>query len=99
MQTLKIGDRGTYVEYLSLALRRAGFSPGKIKNTFDEDVHNALVAFQNSVGISADGIAGEITYSYLIPYLKGYTIITAEANDTPDSLAKKYSTTCRAQNW
>ena len=93
MQTLKIGDTGTYVEYLSLALRRAGFSPGKIKNTFDEDVHNALVAFQNSVGISADGIAGEITYSYLIPYLKGYTIITAEANDTPDSLAKKYSTT------
>ena len=96
MKTLKIGDTGIYVEYLSLALRRAGFSPGKITDTFDESVHNALVAFQNSVNISSDGIAGEITYSYLLPYLKGYDIVTAAPNDTPQTLARKFSTTPEA---
>lgn len=96
MRILKIGDSGIYVQYLTLALNRAGFSAGGIKNTFDESVHNALVSFQNSVGISPDGVAGEITYENLLPYLKGYTTVTLEEGDTPETLANQYGTTAAA---
>lgn len=96
MQILKLGSEGTGVQYLSLALTRAGFGTGGIKNTFDEAVHNALVAFQNSVSISADGVAGEVTYSYLMPYLRGYDTVVIRNGQTIDSLAEEYSTTAEA---
>ena len=96
MKILQTGDTGIEVEYLSLALTRAGFSTGKIRNTFDENVYNALVAFQNSRNISADGIAGEVTYSYLKDYLKGYTTIVVTPGETPETIAQKYSTTINA---
>jgi len=92
MRILKMDDTGLDVQYLSLGLKRAGFSTGGIKNTFDVNVHNALVAFQNSKGIDADGIAGEITYSYLLPYLKGYITKVVEDGDTLQSMAQNYST-------
>ena len=70
---MKLGDSGLQVEYLTLALGRAGYSTGGIKRMFDQNVHDALVAFQNSVGIAADGVAGEVAYEYLLPYLRGYS--------------------------
>lgn len=93
MRILRIGDTGTDVEYLSLALKRAGFSTGGIKNEFDSAVHNALVAFQNNQGIEADGVAGEITYSRLIPYLKGYDTVVISEGETLESLAQRFGTT------
>lgn len=96
MRILKIGSEGTDVEYLSLALTRAGFSTGVITRVFDDKVHNALVAFQNNEGISADGVAGEITYERLLPFLRGYTTVTLTQNETPESLAERYATTARA---
>lgn len=96
MKVLKLGDEGIGVQQLTLALGRAGFSAGGIKNTFDNSVHRALVAFQNNVGISADGIAGEITYSELMPYLLGYTTLTLEEGQTPESVARDFGTTPEA---
>ena len=96
MRLLKLGDTGTDVQYLSLALDRAGYSAGGIKNTFDEDVHNALVAFQNGAGITADGVAGEVTYENLLPYLRGYTTVILSEGDTPETLAERYGTTAEA---
>lgn len=96
MKLLKPGDVGVYVEYLSLALERAGFSTGGITNDFGSRVYNALIAFQNSVSITADGVAGEQTWNALLPYLKGYTVITTAEGDTLDSLASVYSTTPQA---
>ncbi len=92
MKLLKIGDSGVGVEYLSLGLIRAGFNPGGIKQTFDQSVHNALVAFQNSEGIAADGIAGEETYGRLLPYLKGYDTVIIAPGETLSSIAESYST-------
>lgn len=96
MKLLKPGDTGVYVEYLSLALERAGFSTGGITDDFNSRVYNALVAFQNSVGITADGVAGEVTWNALFPYLKGYTVITTSDGDTIDSVASEYFTTSSA---
>ena len=96
MKLLKPGDTGIYVEYLSLALERAGFSAGGITDEFTSRVYNALVAFQNSVGITADGVAGEITWNELLPYLRGYRTVTASEGDTLESIAQKYSTTIEA---
>lgn len=96
MKLLKPGDTGIYVEYLSLALERAGFSAGGITDEFTSRVYNALVAFQNSVGITADGVAGEITWNELLPYLRGYRTVTASEGDTLESIAEQYSTTIEA---
>jgi len=96
MRILKIGDEGTSVEYLTLALTRAGFGTGGIKNVFDETVHNALVAFQNSVSIEADGVAGEITYQNLLPYLRGYDTVVISEGENIDTLAQRFSTTADA---
>lgn len=90
MKVLKTGSLGVWVEYLSLGLIRAGFNPGGIKNTFDQAVKNALIAFQNKEGISADGIAGEETYRSLLPYLKGYdTVVIGDGQSLAD-IAKSY---------
>ena len=96
MRILKLGSTGPDVQYLSLALDRAGYSTGGIKRIFDQNVHDALVAFQNSVGITADGVAGEVTYEYLLPYLRGYTTVILTEGDTPETLAQRYSTTPEA---
>ena len=96
MRVLRIGDSGVDVEYLSLALTRAGFNTGGIKNVFDQNVHNALVAFQNREKIAADGIAGEITYERLMPYLKGFDVITIESGDTLEDIANRVGTTAEA---
>lgn len=93
MRILKIGSEGTDVEYLSLALTRAGFSTGGIQRTFDEKVHNALTAFQRSVSIAADGVAGEMTYERLLPFLRGYSAVTLTQDESIESLAARYGTT------
>lgn len=92
MRTLKIGDSYLDVQYLSLGLIRAGFNPGGIKSLFDQSLHNAVVAFQNSQGISADGIAGEDTFSRLLPYLKGYITTVISQGEDLSSISDKYST-------
>ncbi len=87
MTLLKPGDSGIYVEYLSLALERAGFFAGGITSEFDGKVYNAVIAFQNANNLSADGVVGEITQTALLPYLKGYIEVTAKEGDTVFSLA------------
>ncbi len=90
MKVLKTGSSGVEVEYLSLGLIRASFNPGGIKNTFDQGVKNALIAFQNKEGISADGIVGEETYQRLLPYLKGYDTVVIGEGQSLDDIAKSY---------
>lgn len=96
MKLLKPGDTGPYVEYLSLALERAGFSTGGNSNDFNSRVYNSVIAFQNSVGITADGVVGENTWNALLPYLRGYRMITTVKGDTLSSVADKYSSSINA---
>lgn len=96
MKLLKPGDTGIYVQYLTLALERAGFSAGGISDDFNSRVYNALTAFQNSVSLTADGVAGEQTWNALLPYLKGYASIVTAPGDTLESVAEAFSTTPEA---
>ncbi len=96
MKLLKPGDSGLLVQYLSLALERAGFSAGGITDDFNLRVYNSLTAFQNSKSLKADGVAGEQTWNALIPYIKGYTTVTAGGGQTVDSVAAEFSTSPQA---
>jgi len=67
---LKIGDRGDRVKSLQLKLIKLGFLPGDSENTgpdgdFGRATEAAVLAFQKSEGLLADGIAGAETLGAL----------------------------------
>src|SRR5262245_43705412 len=61
MATLKLHNRGPEVAALQDALRKRGFNPGDNRGTFDEATEAAVLAFQRSEGLLADGIVGNRT--------------------------------------
>lgn len=58
MATLRRGDKGEAVKRLQRALDKKGFQPGKIDGDFGAGTEAALMAFQRSEGLLADGVAG-----------------------------------------
>ncbi len=62
---LKNGSSGDEVEVLQKRLAAAGFDPGGADGAFGPKTEAALKAFQESVGIAADGIAGPVTNAKL----------------------------------
>ena len=65
MEVLKIGSKGTKVKDLQKRLKELGFNPGAIDGDFGPAVKAALLAFQKSKGLLADGIAGPRTLGEL----------------------------------
>jgi len=61
MQTLQEGASGLGVKKLQEALKAHGFSPGAIDGEFGPATTAALIGFQKSHGLLADGIAGPRT--------------------------------------
>ena len=61
MSMLKEGCTGADVKKLQKALKRHGFSPGLIDGDFGPATIAAVLAFQKSAGLLADGIAGPRT--------------------------------------
>ena len=61
MATLKRGSTGPDVKQLQEQLQARGFSPGNIDGTFGGGTEAALIAFQKSEGLLADGVAGPKT--------------------------------------
>ena len=59
--SLQVGDKGADVKALQQALLEHGFNPGAIDGEFGAGVEAAVVAFQNSSGLLADGVAGART--------------------------------------
>ncbi|MEL7009882.1 MAG: peptidoglycan-binding protein [Cyanobacteria bacterium J06588_4] len=62
---LKVGSSGAAVLTLQTKLRDRGFNPGTVDGIFGRDTKQALIAFQRSVGLSPDGIAGKNTWAAL----------------------------------
>lgn len=58
---LRNGSSGDDVVQLQKRLAAAGFDPGAADGIFGAKTEAALKAFQKSVGIDADGIAGPVT--------------------------------------
>ena len=59
------GSRGDAVRKLQELLNKKGFDCGAVDGIFGSKTHAAVVAFQKANGLSADGIAGPLTWGKL----------------------------------
>lgn len=96
METVRYGQEGYYVSLLQLGLQRAGQEPGALDGIFGRRTLNALTAFQREQGLSADGIAGNLTWTALYPYLAGYTFHQVRPGDSFFTIARQYGVTTAA---
>lgn len=62
---LKLGDRGDRVTQLQIMLKTELYYVGDIDGYFDGDVQSAVISFQQSAGLKADGKVGKITWTAL----------------------------------
>ena len=90
MKILKYGSRGPAVQLLQLGLSRAGYGELKTDGIFGPATKNALVRFQQNMGLSADGVAGPVTQRVLRPYYTGYLIHLIRPGDTLYSISRIY---------
>lgn len=88
MKTIKPNDRGILVQYLQLALTRAGY-PAKIDGIFGAYTCRMLNDFLEE---NTDCTVTEEIWNRLVPYLKGYTRHRVARGDTLYRLAQKYHT-------
>ncbi len=96
MNVLKYGMEGYVVTLLQYALARAGMETGNLDGIFGRRTRKALQQFQQSRGLSADGIAGKLTWAALYPYISGYTLHKIVPGDTFYRLGQEYRTTIDA---
>ena len=89
MQFLIQGDRGIWVEYLQLALTRAGY-PTKIDGIFGEHTCQALKDFTGNTDVCT---VNRAVWEQLKSYLTGYRMHTIEKGDTVFGLSRRYGTT------
>src|SRR5260370_23529485 len=65
MPTLKQGSSGPDVTNLQQKLKDLGFDPNGVDGNFGPGTRDAVIAFQQSKGLQADGIAGPATLAAL----------------------------------
>ena len=65
MEALRLGSKGKQVDTLQQALKKNGFSPGQADGDFGPATEAALINFQRSRNLLADGIAGPRTFAVL----------------------------------
>lgn len=61
----QLGSRGQEVREIQTKLKSLGFYSGRVDGIYGSVTRSAVKAFQKSVGITADGIAGSKTLLYL----------------------------------
>ncbi len=89
MKELKQGDRGALVQYVQLALTRAGY-PVDVDGIFGKDTCAALGKF---AGAEQECQVTQAQWQLLLPYLKGYTLHRVEEGDTFWRIASRYRST------
>jgi hypothetical protein len=65
MPNLRAGSSGPEVAKLQESLKNQGFDPKGLDGNFGPGTKNAVIAFQKSKGLTADGIAGPATLAAL----------------------------------
>lgn len=61
----KYGSRGNEVRRIQTKLKQLGYYKGSVDGIFGTGTKNAVIAFQKNCGLTADGIAGPKTLTYL----------------------------------
>lgn len=61
----KLNSRGEEVRKIQTKLKQLGYYNGSIDGIYGNNTKNAVIAFQKNCGLTADGIAGPKTLSYL----------------------------------
>lgn len=90
MQTLEINDKGSLVEMIQLSLSRAGFFDSAVDGIFGPVTQRAVVDFQNSFGLPADGIVGINTWDKLSVFIKGYCYKSLGFKLIPTNISYSY---------
>jgi g-D-glutamyl-meso-diaminopimelate peptidase len=93
MRVLRLGMRGSDVMEIQALLRKIGYNPGTIDGIFGRQTEQAVMQFQRSYGLTADGIIGPNTYRILERFLLGYNTYTIRPGDTVYNIARRYYTT------
>lgn len=62
---VRMGDRGPVVEQIQTGLKTAGYFGGRIDGNFSMLTKQAVIAFQRSKGLPADGVVEEKTFRVL----------------------------------
>ncbi len=88
MKTIIPGEEGVLVQYLQLALTRAGYVT-EINGVFGQTTCRILNAFFNA---ETNCVVTQEVWNRLIPYLKGYTQHTVVSGDTFERIADQYRT-------
>src|SRR5258708_32270378 len=65
MPVLRQGSTGPDVTALQQKLKDLGFDPNGVDGNFGPGTRDAVIAFQQSKGLQADGIAGPATFAAL----------------------------------
>ncbi|MFB2897660.1 peptidoglycan-binding protein [Aerosakkonemataceae cyanobacterium BLCC-F50] len=63
--SLKLGSRGDSVKKLQQYLKENGFYKGEINGNFDKNTRAAVIAFQKSKKVRADGVVGASTWALM----------------------------------
>ncbi|MBW4573908.1 MAG: N-acetylmuramoyl-L-alanine amidase [Aphanothece sp. CMT-3BRIN-NPC111] len=63
--SLRVGSTGPKVKQLQQILKDKGFNPGPIDGSFGSGTESAVMAFQKSLGMTADGVVGSQTWQAL----------------------------------
>lgn len=69
--TVRMGSRSTYVIILQDALNALGYSTRTLDGIFGINTRNALISYQRSNHLSADGIAGCNTWRRIVSQVVG----------------------------
>ena len=96
MIQLRCGSTGPQVEFLQLALNRAGAGPVATDGNYGRDTLEAVRRFQARAGIPTDGCVGIRTRQALKPYYTGYVTHRVERGDTLYNIAMNHHTSLRA---
>lgn len=83
IRQMNVGSKGEDVYWVQMRLTELGFYHGSITGEYRGGTQNAVKAYQKSVGLSADGVAGKLTLSRLYGDARDEATPTPEPVETP----------------
>ncbi|MGI6130381.1 MAG: peptidoglycan-binding protein [Bacillota bacterium] len=95
---LRQGDRGEFVCELQEYLALAGYLDSSPDGIFGSVTHRAVVTFQRSVGLVADGMVGEMTWNALLTKAETASVRTyvVVSGDTLYGIARRFGVSVEA---